>query len=61
MLQFRLAYVAPESRIVGAGQLVDHPKKIARHYFRGKFFLDLFIVLPIPQVLYSNNLQMFFD
>ncbi|XP_010487666.1 PREDICTED: putative cyclic nucleotide-gated ion channel 19 [Camelina sativa] len=51
LLQFRLAYVAPESRIVGAGQLVDHPSKIARHYFRGKFFPDLFIVLPIPQVM----------
>lgn len=49
-LQFRLAYVAPESTVVGAGQLVDHPRKIARHYFRGKFLLDLFIVMPIPQV-----------
>ncbi|CAH2053451.1 unnamed protein product [Thlaspi arvense] len=51
LLQFRLAYVAPESRIVGAGQLVDHPRKIARNYIRGKFFLDLFIVLPIPQIM----------
>ncbi|KAJ4893864.1 hypothetical protein Rs2_20658 [Raphanus sativus] len=51
LLQFRLAYVAPESTVVGAGQLVDHPRKIARHYFRGKFLLDLFIVMPIPQIL----------
>ncbi|ESQ48153.1 hypothetical protein EUTSA_v10020123mg [Eutrema salsugineum] len=51
MLQFRLAYVAPESTVVGAGQLVDHPGKIARHYFRGKFLLDLFIVMPLPQIL----------
>ncbi|CAN8270239.1 unnamed protein product [Cochlearia groenlandica] len=51
LLQFRLAYVAPESTVVGAGQLVDHPKKIALHYFRGKFFLDLFIVMPLPQIL----------
>ncbi|XP_013619950.1 PREDICTED: putative cyclic nucleotide-gated ion channel 19 [Brassica oleracea var. oleracea] len=51
LLQFRMAYVAPESRIVGAGQLVDHPRKIARNYLRGKFFLDLFIVLPIPQIM----------
>ena len=49
-LQFRLAYVAPESRVVGAGELVDHPKKIARHYVRGWFFIDLFVVLPLPQV-----------
>ncbi|VVA98022.1 unnamed protein product [Arabis nemorensis] len=51
LLQFRLAYVAPESRIVGAGQLVDQPGKIARNYIRGKFCLDLFIVLPIPQLV----------
>ncbi|KAL0899869.1 hypothetical protein Bca101_083830 [Brassica carinata] len=51
LLQFRLAYVAPESRIVGAGQLVDHPRKIARNYLRGKFFLDLLIVLPMPQYI----------
>ncbi|WOK96133.1 hypothetical protein Cni_G04840 [Canna indica] len=51
ILQFRLAYVAPESRVVGAGDLVDQPKKIALHYFRGYFLLDLFVVLPLPQVM----------
>ncbi|CAL5442538.1 unnamed protein product [Camellia sinensis] len=50
LLQFRLAYVAPESRVVGAGELVDHPKKIALNYLFGYFLLDLFIVLPLPQV-----------
>ncbi|KAJ6760107.1 CYCLIC NUCLEOTIDE-GATED ION CHANNEL 15-RELATED-RELATED [Salix purpurea] len=53
LLQFRLAYVAPESRVVGAGELVDHPKKIAKHYLQGFFFVDLFLVLPLPQVSYS--------
>lgn len=51
LLQFRLAYVAPESRVVGAGDLVDEPKKIAVHYLRGHFFLDFFVVLPLPQVM----------
>ncbi|AEE75994.1 unnamed protein product [Arabidopsis thaliana] len=51
LLQFRLAYVARESTVVGAGQLVSHPKKIALHYLKGKFFLDLFIVMPLPQIL----------
>ncbi|KAJ0264322.1 cyclic nucleotide-gated ion channel 20 [Hirschfeldia incana] len=51
LLQFRLAYVAPESTVVGAGQLVDHPRKIASHYLRGKFLLDLFIVMPFQQIL----------
>ncbi|XP_060670805.1 probable cyclic nucleotide-gated ion channel 20, chloroplastic isoform X4 [Ziziphus jujuba] len=49
--QFKLAYVAPESRVVGAGELVDHPKKIARNYLHGYFFLDLFNVLPLPQIM----------
>ncbi|KAB5531722.1 hypothetical protein DKX38_018392 [Salix brachista] len=48
---FRLAYVVPESRVFGAGELVDHPKKIVRHYVRGWFFIDLFVVLPLPQII----------
>lgn len=48
--QFRLAYVNPESRVFGAGDLVDHPKEIAIHYLHGYFFLDLFVALPLPQV-----------
>ncbi|CAI0472789.1 unnamed protein product [Linum tenue] len=51
LLQFRLAYVAPESTVVGAGELVDHPKKIAKNYIRKCFFIDLFIVLPLPQIV----------
>ncbi|KAF5730264.1 cyclic nucleotide-gated ion channel 20 chloroplastic [Tripterygium wilfordii] len=51
LLQFRLAYVNPESRVVGAGELVDHPKKIARNYLLGFFALDLFVVLPLPQIM----------
>lgn len=51
VLQFRLAYVAPESRVVGTGDLVDQPKKIAVHYLRGFFALDLFVLLPLPQVM----------
>ncbi|MCD7470002.1 putative cyclic nucleotide-gated ion channel 20, chloroplastic [Datura stramonium] len=51
LLQFRLAYVAPESMVVGAGDLVDHPKKIAVNYLLGYFALDFFIVLPLPQII----------
>ncbi|CAL0312331.1 unnamed protein product [Lupinus luteus] len=51
ILQFRLAYVAPESRVVGAGELVDHPKRIALHYLQTYFVIDLFIVLPLPQII----------
>ncbi|XP_068658868.1 probable cyclic nucleotide-gated ion channel 20, chloroplastic isoform X2 [Aristolochia californica] len=50
--EFRLAYVAPESRVVGAGDLVDDPKKIAVHYACGYYFiLDLFVILPLPQIM----------
>ncbi|XP_058079861.1 probable cyclic nucleotide-gated ion channel 20, chloroplastic [Magnolia sinica] len=51
LLQFRLAYVNPESRVVGAGDLVDHPKQIALNYLCGYFILDLFVVLPLPQIM----------
>uniref|UniRef100_J3MC80 Cyclic nucleotide-binding domain-containing protein n=1 Tax=Oryza brachyantha TaxID=4533 RepID=J3MC80_ORYBR len=51
LLQFRLAYVAPETRVVGTGDLVDEPKKIAMRYLRRFFVFDLFIVLPVPQVM----------
>ncbi|CAH8388701.1 unnamed protein product [Eruca vesicaria subsp. sativa] len=52
LLQFRLAYAAPESTVVvvGARQLFDLPRKIARPYLQGKCLLDLFIVLPLPQI-----------
>ncbi|XVF50377.1 hypothetical protein PTKIN_Ptkin04bG0094700 [Pterospermum kingtungense] len=53
LLQFRLAYIAPESRVVGAGELVDHPKKIAVNYLSGYFLFDLFVVLPLPQIMIS--------
>ncbi|KAJ1410152.1 RmlC-like jelly roll fold [Sesbania bispinosa] len=51
LLQFRLAYVSPESTVVGAGDLVDHPKKIALHYLRHYFLIDLFVVFPFPQIM----------
>ncbi|KAM1238852.1 hypothetical protein TB2_039482 [Malus domestica] len=51
LLQFRLAYVGPESRGVGAGDLVDHPKKIALNYLQGYLLLDFFAVLPLPQII----------
>jgi len=50
-----LAYVSPESTVVGAGDLVDHPKKIALNYLKGYFFIDLFVVLPLPQVNFLTS------
>ncbi|KAM6582042.1 hypothetical protein CsatB_009044 [Cannabis sativa] len=51
-LQFRLAYVSSESMVVGCGKLVWDSREIALHYVRSfkGFWLDAFVILPIPQV-----------
>ncbi|CAM8961254.1 unnamed protein product [Rhodiola kirilowii] len=46
LLQFKLAYVSLKSR-----DLVDDLKKIARNYLCGYFWMDMFIVLPLPQFI----------
>ncbi|XP_042010785.1 probable cyclic nucleotide-gated ion channel 20, chloroplastic isoform X1 [Salvia splendens] len=51
LLQFRLAYVAPETRVAGSGDLVDDPKMIAWNYFTTYFLVDLVVVLPLPQII----------
>ncbi|OWM62684.1 probable cyclic nucleotide-gated ion channel 20, chloroplastic isoform X3 [Punica granatum] len=59
LLQFRLAYIAPELRVVGAGDLVNNPKEIALNYLQGYFFIDLFIAIPLPQITILLILQQF--
>lgn len=49
-LQFRTAFIAPSSRVFGRGELVIDPKEIANRYIHRYFFVDLFSVLPLPQV-----------
>ncbi|KAL2628771.1 hypothetical protein R1flu_013457 [Riccia fluitans] len=49
-LQFRTAFIAPSSRVFGRGELVRDPKEIARRYLRLHFWLDLVVILPLPQV-----------
>lgn len=51
-LQFHLAYVSKESLVVGCGTLVWDPRDITFHYLRSLkgFWLDAFVLLPIPQV-----------
>ncbi|XP_061355811.1 probable cyclic nucleotide-gated ion channel 20, chloroplastic [Gastrolobium bilobum] len=51
LLQFRLAYVSPGSRVVGTRILVINRKEIALHYLNGYFRLDFFVVLPLPQIM----------
>ncbi|XP_027154206.1 cyclic nucleotide-gated ion channel 2-like [Coffea eugenioides] len=53
-LQFRLAYVSKESLVVGCGKLVWDPRAIASRYLMSPagFWLDVFVMLPIPQAVY---------
>ncbi|THU70926.1 hypothetical protein C4D60_Mb08t30140 [Musa balbisiana] len=51
LLKFRIAFVAPSSRVFGRGELVTDPHQIAMRYLKGDFFIDLIAMLPIPQVL----------
>ena len=55
--QFRLAYFGPSSGI-GSGPLIDEPKQIVGHYLLGWFFLDLVVVLPLPQVCLWNIIDL---
>lgn len=55
LLQFRTAYIAPSSRVFGRGELVIDPKEIANRYICRYFFVDLFSVLPLPQVCIMYN------
>ncbi|GKU97314.1 hypothetical protein SLEP1_g10476 [Rubroshorea leprosula] len=52
-LQFSLPYVSRESLVVGCGRLVWDARAIALHYVRSfkGFWLDLFVMLPIPQMV----------
>ncbi|XP_025653050.1 probable cyclic nucleotide-gated ion channel 20, chloroplastic [Arachis hypogaea] len=51
--EFRLAYISFEPTTVGAGYLVDHPKKIARHYMTGfRFWVDLCVLISIPLIMF---------
>ncbi|KEH26823.1 cyclic nucleotide gated channel protein [Medicago truncatula] len=51
LLQFRLAYINPEYKGIGAADLVDHPTRIAHNYLKGYFFIDLFVASPLPQIM----------
>lgn len=49
--KFRTAFVAPNSRVFGRGELVVDPKLIAKRYLRTEFLIDLAAALPLPQIV----------
>ncbi|CAD5195965.1 cyclic nucleotide-gated ion channel 18-like [Musa acuminata AAA Group] len=51
LLKFRIAFVAPSSRVFGRGELVTDPHQIAMRYLKGDFVIDLIAMLPIPQII----------
>lgn len=48
--RFCTAYVDPVSKVLGKGELITDPKRIAHRYIRTNFFIDLAAALPVPQV-----------
>ena len=55
IVRFHTAYVAPSSRVVGRGELVIDPSKIAMRYLRKGFIIDLMASLPLTQVFYATK------
>lgn len=51
-LQFRLAYLSSESLVLGYHDLVWDARKVVYNYLcsGGSFILDLYVVIPLPQV-----------
>ncbi|XP_077212252.1 cyclic nucleotide-gated ion channel 18-like [Tasmannia lanceolata] len=51
VLKFRTAFIAPNSRVFGRGELVMDPQQIAFRYLKSDFLIDLAAMLPLPQVI----------
>ncbi|CAK8541244.1 unnamed protein product [Lathyrus sativus] len=51
VMKFRTAFVAPNSRIVGRGDLVMDPRQIAMRYLKSDFVIDLAATIPLPQIV----------
>jgi cyclic nucleotide gated channel len=49
VMKFRTAFVAPNSRIVGRGELVMDAWQIALRYLKSDFVIDLAATIPLPQ------------
>ncbi|KZV31326.1 cyclic nucleotide-gated ion channel 18 [Dorcoceras hygrometricum] len=51
LMKFRMAFVAPSSRVFGRGELVMDPHEIAMKYLKTDFIIDLTATLPLPQIV----------
>ncbi|XP_020208489.1 cyclic nucleotide-gated ion channel 18 [Cajanus cajan] len=51
IMKFRTAFVAPNSRIFGRGELVTDAREIAMRYLKSDFVIDLAATIPLPQIV----------
>ncbi|ESW12911.1 hypothetical protein PHAVU_008G152000 [Phaseolus vulgaris] len=51
LMKFRTAFVAPNSRIFGRGDLVMDSREIAMRYLKSDFVIDLAATIPLPQIV----------
>ncbi|KAJ9152473.1 hypothetical protein P3X46_026034 [Hevea brasiliensis] len=51
VMKFRTAFVAPNSRVFGRGELVMDAREIAMRYLKSDFLIDLAAALPLPQIV----------
>ncbi|KAL3640127.1 Cyclic nucleotide-gated ion channel 18 [Castilleja foliolosa] len=51
VMKFRMAFVAPGSRVFGRGELVKDPHLITIKYLKSDFIIDLAATLPLPQIV----------
>uniref|UniRef100_A0A164VWG0 Cyclic nucleotide-binding domain-containing protein n=1 Tax=Daucus carota subsp. sativus TaxID=79200 RepID=A0A164VWG0_DAUCS len=54
VMKFRMAFVAPSSRVFGRGELVMDSHQIAMRYLKSDFIIDLAASLPLPQASWTN-------
>lgn len=60
IMKFRTAFIAPNTRIFGRGDLVMDPHQIAMRYLKSDFFIDLAATIPLPQACQFSH-SFFFD
>ncbi|GMH02630.1 hypothetical protein Nepgr_004469 [Nepenthes gracilis] len=51
IFKFRTAFVAPNSRVFGRGELIMDPNVIYLRYLKTDFIVDLTAMLPLPQII----------
>ncbi|KAA8516168.1 hypothetical protein F0562_019347 [Nyssa sinensis] len=51
LFQFHTGFIAPPSRVLGRGELIEDRYAIAKRYLSSYFIFDVLSVLPLPQVV----------